>query len=99
MNTDVNMNSAALSPSLSLSLLRCPLTSALATACGDDGVRVFKEEVTSDPEQPEFSLSAHVARAHNQDVNCVTWHPKEPGLLVSCSDNGEIAMWRYQAEA
>ncbi|XP_067083775.1 probable cytosolic iron-sulfur protein assembly protein ciao1 [Osmerus mordax] len=77
----------------------CPLTAALATACGDDGVRVFKEEVTSDPEQPEFSLSAHVARAHNQDVNCVSWHPKETGLLVSCSDNGEIAMWRYQAEA
>lgn len=77
----------------------CRLTGSLATACGDDGVRVFKEDDGADPDQPVFSLSAHVAKAHSQDVNCVKWHPAEPGLLASCSDNGEIAVWRYQAEA
>ncbi|XP_029573070.1 probable cytosolic iron-sulfur protein assembly protein ciao1-B isoform X1 [Salmo trutta] len=75
----------------------CPLMGALATACGDDGVRVFKEDETADPDQPAFSLSAHVPKAHTQDVNCIAWHPKEAGLLVSCSDNGEIAVWNYQS--
>ncbi|XP_066500618.1 probable cytosolic iron-sulfur protein assembly protein ciao1 [Hoplias malabaricus] len=75
------------------------LTGALATACGDDGVRIFKEDVTADPEQPVFYLSAHVPKAHSQDVNCVAWHPQEAGLLATCSDNGEIAIWKYQSEA
>ncbi|KAK0155918.1 putative cytosolic iron-sulfur protein assembly protein ciao1-A [Merluccius polli] len=77
---------------------QCQLTGALVTACGDDGVRVFKEDVTADPDQPTFSLAAHVSKAHSQDVNCVVWNPKEAGLLASCSDNGEIALWRYQED-
>ncbi|XP_072702217.1 putative cytosolic iron-sulfur protein assembly protein CIAO1 [Mycteria americana] len=74
----------------------CRLTGALATACGDDAIRVFEESASSDPRQPTFSLAAHVPRAHSQDVNCVAWNPKEPGLLASCSDDGEIAFWKYQ---
>lgn len=79
-------------------LSRCQLTGALATACGDDGVRVFKEDESGDPDQPVFSLAAQVTKAHSQDVNCVSWSPKEPGLLASCSDNGEIAIWRFHEE-
>lgn len=75
---------------------RCHLTGALATACGDDAIRVFEESTSSDPHQPTFVLAAHVPRAHSQDVNCVAWNPKEPGLLASCSDDGEIAFWKYQ---
>ncbi|KAG8141201.1 hypothetical protein E2320_006853 [Naja naja] len=74
----------------------CHLTGALATACGDDAIRVFEEEPLSDPHQPTFSLAAHVAQAHSQDVNCVAWNPKESGLLASCSDDGEMAFWKYQ---
>ena len=77
-------------------MFRCRLTGALVTACGDDGVRVFKEDPTADPEQPVFSLVAHVSKAHSQDVNCVAWNPKDAGMLASCSDNGEIAIWKYQ---
>ncbi|XP_031161506.1 probable cytosolic iron-sulfur protein assembly protein ciao1 [Sander lucioperca] len=76
----------------------CRLTGALATACGDDSVRVFKEDETADPEQPVFSLAAQAARAHSQDVNCVAWNPTEAGLLASCSDDGDIAIWRFQQE-
>jgi len=57
---------------------------------------VFKEDETADPDQPVFSLSAQV-KAHTQDVNCVAWNPKEAGLLASCSDDGEITIWRFQA--
>ncbi|KAM8794631.1 LOW QUALITY PROTEIN: putative cytosolic iron-sulfur protein assembly protein CIAO1 [Eudromia elegans] len=75
----------------------CHLTGALATACGDDAIRVFEESAPGAPhEPPTFSLAAHVPRAHAQDVNCVAWHPTEPGLLASCSDDGDIAFWRYQ---
>lgn len=75
---------------------RCQLTGALATACGDDAIRVFEEDPSSDPQQPTFSLTAHLPQAHSQDVNCVAWNPKEPGLLASCSDDGEVAFWKYQ---
>lgn len=77
-------------------LCRCHLTGALATACGDDTIRVFEEEPHSDPQQPTFTLTVQLARAHAQDVNCVAWNPKEPGLLASCSDDGEMAFWKYQ---
>lgn len=74
----------------------CQLTGALATACGDDAIRVFEEDPSSDPQQPTFSLTAHLRQAHSQDVNCVAWNPKERGLLASCSDDGEVAFWKYQ---
>lgn len=85
-------------PLCTCSHFRCGLTGALATACGDDAVRVFKEEDTGDPDQPVFSMAAQVTKAHSQDVNCVTWNPKEAGLLASCSDDGEIAIWQLQEE-
>ncbi|XP_026512485.1 probable cytosolic iron-sulfur protein assembly protein CIAO1 [Terrapene carolina triunguis] len=74
----------------------CRLTGALATACGDDAIRIFEEEPLSSLQQPTFALTAHMPRAHSQDVNCVAWNPKEPGLLASCSDDGEMAFWKYQ---
>ncbi|KAF6729289.1 putative cytosolic iron-sulfur protein assembly protein ciao1-A [Oryzias melastigma] len=76
----------------------CRLTGALATACGDDGIRVFKEDLTAHADEPVFSLAAQVKKAHSQDVNCVAWNPKEAGLLASCSDDGDIAIWRFQEE-
>ncbi|MBN3280457.1 CIAO1 protein, partial [Polyodon spathula] len=76
----------------------CHLSGALATACGDDAIRVFEEDTTSDPHQPTFSLAAHVPKAHDQDVNCVSWNPKEVGLLASCSDDGDIGIWSYQPQ-
>lgn len=77
-------------------MFRCRLTGALATACGDDAVRVFKEEVAASPDEPVFSLAAQETSAHSQDVNCVSWNPKEAGLLASCSDSGDIAIWRFK---
>lgn len=61
-------------------------------------MRVFKEEDSGDPEQPVFRLAARAPRAHSQDVNCVSWNPKEAGLLASCSDDGEIGLWQFHEE-
>jgi WD40 repeat protein len=30
------------------------------------------------------------------DVNCVAWHPTDPTLLASASDDGVIKIWRLQ---
>ena len=27
-------------------------------------------------------------------VTCVDWHPHQAGLLASCSDDGDIKLWR-----
>ncbi|KQK82424.1 hypothetical protein AAES_74784 [Amazona aestiva] len=72
----------------------CHLTGALATACGDDAIRVFEEGAGGAEQEPGFSLAAHAPRAHAQDVNCVAWSPAEPGLLAP-SSKGEMGLKVY----
>jgi len=33
-----------------------------------------------------------IEKAHDDDVNCVVWHPKK-NLLASCSDDNLINLW------
>ncbi|XP_053669155.1 probable cytosolic iron-sulfur protein assembly protein Ciao1 [Anopheles marshallii] len=75
----------------------CKQTGLLATACGDDLIRIFKESTDSDPNQPTFELVVTIA-AHSQDANKVAWHPVKPGILLTASDDGEIKIWHYQEE-
>lgn len=76
----------------------CPNTDLIATACGDDIVRVFKEDESSDPHAPTFVLACDATRAHSQDVNCVAWNRRVPGLLASCSDDGDVKLWKFVVE-
>ncbi|NXA56698.1 CIAO1 protein, partial [Nothocercus julius] len=47
----------------------CHLTGALATACGDDAIRVFEESAPGAPhEPPTFSLAAH--NSHTVTLHC-----------------------------
>lgn len=71
----------------------CHTTGNLATAAGDDGIRIFCEEEGSDKNQPSFRLLESVPKAHKQDVNSVMWNPKYPELLASCSDDGDVKIW------
>ena len=34
-----------------------------------------------------------VVSAHDDDVNCVAWHPVERHTLASCSDDGTVKVW------
>ena len=76
---------------------RCHLSGLLATACGDDSIRIFKEDPSSsDPNQPSFELYESIASAHSEDVNSVCWNPKVEGLLASCSDDGKVNLWMVE---
>ncbi|XP_013108209.2 probable cytosolic iron-sulfur protein assembly protein Ciao1 [Stomoxys calcitrans] len=74
----------------------CKLSGLIATACGDDAIRVFKEdEETSTKNEPVFVLATSQDKAHMQDVNKVTWNPVQQHQLLSCSDDGTIKIWKY----
>ncbi|XP_055390027.1 probable cytosolic iron-sulfur protein assembly protein Ciao1 [Condylostylus longicornis] len=73
----------------------CKLTGLIATACGDDAIRIIKEDENSSKNEPTFSVVATVHHAHAQDVNTVTWDPITPGQLLSTSDDSSIKIWRY----
>ena len=34
-----------------------------------------------------------VVSAHDDDVNCVAWHPNDRHTLASCSDDGTVKVW------
>ncbi|XP_019856023.1 PREDICTED: probable cytosolic iron-sulfur protein assembly protein CIAO1 homolog [Amphimedon queenslandica] len=66
----------------------------LAAGGGDDTIRIYREDPGSDPNQSNFSLLWQQEKAHSTDVNCISWHPKDPQLMASCSDDRTIKIWR-----
>jgi len=70
-------------------------TGLLVTACGDDIIRIFKEDSDCDPHQPNFTMICSIDNAHAQDVNCVQWNPTIPGQLASASDDSSVKIWFY----
>lgn len=72
----------------------CDLSSGIATACGDDCIRIFREnEASSTSKKPIFDLILSIPNAHTEDVNSVAWNPTKAGILASCSDDGTIKIW------
>ncbi|CAH3178058.1 unnamed protein product, partial [Porites lobata] len=68
------------------------VTDAIVTSSGDDCIRIFQQDPSvGDKNQPTFHQVAVQRKAHSQDVNGVKWHPKESGLLASCSDDEKQA--------
>lgn len=74
----------------------CHQTGLIATACGDDAIRIFRVENGSDPNAPNLELVCTMPRAHEQDVNSVSWNPCIPGLLASCSDDMSVKLWLFR---
>ena len=73
----------------------CKKTGLIVTACGDDIIRVFREDSDSDKHQPTFNLVCSMDNAHTQDVNCSQWNPTIPGIIASASDDGTVKIWLY----
>lgn len=79
----------------------CPSTGYIATACGDDAIRIFGEANVGDSVDlgsPCMDLLATQRSAHLQDVNSVAWNPVVPGLLASASDDGDVKLWMFYPE-
>eukprot|EP00928_Gymnodinium_smaydae_P080644 TRINITY_DN64300_c0_g1_i1.p1 TRINITY_DN64300_c0_g1~~TRINITY_DN64300_c0_g1_i1.p1 ORF type:complete len:463 (+),score=103.45 TRINITY_DN64300_c0_g1_i1:74-1390(+) len=74
--------------------------STVASACGDDFVRVFQPRDEST--LAEWLCVAEV-EAHKGDVNSVAWCPVRPSqhggraaaVLASAGDDGEVVLWRF----
>uniref|UniRef100_D3TML8 Probable cytosolic iron-sulfur protein assembly protein Ciao1 n=1 Tax=Glossina morsitans morsitans TaxID=37546 RepID=D3TML8_GLOMM len=74
----------------------CKKTGLIATACGDDSIRIFKEDIEmSTKNEPVISVATAQDKAHLQDVNKVCWNPSVAHQLLSCSDDGTIKIWKY----
>ena len=66
----------------------------IATASGDDAIHIFEKDPNStDDHQPTFNLVAKREKAHEQDVNSISWHPSE-NILASASDDGTVKLWK-----
>eukprot|EP00056_Hartaetosiga_gracilis_P004244 m.72912 g.72912 ORF g.72912 m.72912 type:complete len:104 (-) comp11760_c0_seq3:87-398(-) len=73
----------------------------IATACGDNNVRVFSVEL--EREEGEERESAHLQllqtlKGHKQDVNGVAWCEKNSNLLASASDDETVIVWHLSKE-
>lgn len=69
----------------------------IATGCGDNDLRVFKETPESDPNAPTFEMIASCS-AHSQDINGVAWSPIDGNTLATASDDGTACIWRVVTE-
>lgn len=77
----------------------CHLTNMIATACADNAIRLFKEDINSDKDSPTFSLVSSYTASHSQDVNSVAWNPTIAGILASASDDGTVKLWTCRYES
>lgn len=77
-----------------------------AIGCGDNAVRLFEGEQPQNAElsgshdhgAAAFQLALTKQQAHNADVNCVRWSPKDPMLLATAGDDNSIRLWRYRPD-
>ena len=72
----------------------------IASAGGDNSINIYREESLSGSgggasDAPKFSLEDVAVDAHDGDVNCIKWHPRDGRCLVSCGDDGAVKLWRY----
>lgn len=68
----------------------------IASGGADNRIQIYREVVGSTSDQPLFALDVAVEGGDNSgDVNCVSWHPFDPHVLCSASDDGSIRLWKF----
>ena len=68
------------------------LSNCIATASGDDSICLYKpENFTCDP--AAYSLLMKHERAHDMDVNSISWNPVFANVLASASDDETVKIW------
>jgi len=78
----------------------CPHGSGvLATAGADDSIALHRTGCSAEGgAAAPWSTVMRQEGAHQGDVNCVRWHPREAGLLVSTGDDGRVITWVVATE-
>jgi len=64
----------------------------IVTGAGDDSICLWG----MNNETSKFELLFKITKAHSNDVNCVSWNPKDPKLLASCGDDNIICIWKLE---
>ncbi|EDV28061.1 uncharacterized protein TRIADDRAFT_20668 [Trichoplax adhaerens] len=72
------------------------LNNKIATACGDDAIRIFSIVRITISISNQLLFIAYY-QAHNHDVNVVRWHPKVDNILASGSDDNCIKIWKVHS--
>jgi cytosolic iron-sulfur protein assembly protein CIAO1 len=72
----------------------------IVTGAADNSIAIFRERGGGGGGGgvEGFDLVTKVENAHNCDVNCVRWHPKEKGVLASAGDDGSITIWQFKED-
>jgi len=66
------------------------------TGSGDNSIKGFVEDDTaSSPDSPSYGQDFRIESAHEGDVNCVRWNPKQTDIFASAGDDGLVKIWRY----
>lgn len=87
-------------------------TDLLATGDGSNGIKIFaptlpggRDGAAQVAEQglaaaggalASWALAGSREQAHSADVNCVRWHPTQPGLLASAGDDNLVKLWHVE---
>ncbi len=78
----------------------CPHGSGVvATGGADDSIALHKADEAQAGVPTTWSTVLRYAAAHEGDVNCVRWHPREQGLLVSTGDDGRVNTWQIDTSS
>ena len=71
----------------------------IATGMADNSISLLQaEKAEVSPEDPGASrqvlkLVKEIRGAHDGDVNCVRFNPKDPGVLASAGDDEVVKVW------
>ncbi|XP_057293928.1 probable cytosolic iron-sulfur protein assembly protein CIAO1 homolog [Hydractinia symbiolongicarpus] len=75
----------------------CHHSGLIASAGGDDSIKIFKEDLELSSKNKQcYKMVVSLDQAHIQDVNCVKWNPIDSSLLVSCSDDMNVKIWKFK---
>jgi len=72
----------------------CARHGRIVSGGGDNSINIYRES-SRKSDEPLYELDHRSFGAHEGDINCVQWHPKDGSLLASVGDDGNIKIWKY----